>query len=718
LRDYALLLAIFVCMGFQARDVSGIPSSVQSNPSGASVSVTRQWRPERAASLSGFIDAKYCGRCHHEIYIEWRQSLHSNSFRTPFYRASEIRFADAKGKQSAAHCDRCHHPFAVALGALAEGSQVNHFFDGDGVTCLVCHSIQAGSNAGSGSYVMGIASVATDENGNRIPGPVPDSVILKYPERHRRAVMQDFYTTAEFCGTCHKAALPVSLTDDKLVREFDTYDEWQMSSFSGRNPLNFYTRKGATCQDCHMPPELATREDPGSKRGTFASHRWLAGNTAVPFLYGDAEQIDRTEEFLRSGDYLKVDLFGLKREGGDRLVGPLGSVPFSLSASDVMDVFVVVQNNGIGHSLLPEIRDLYEAWVEFSARDAGGQEIYDSGFIRPDGNVDERAHYFVNRPIDKDGNSIDNHDVWKIRSTGYDSTIPAGGSILVRYRFRIPANVRGPITITASVKYRHFRQSYLNTVLGADHPQYPIVQLASSTRTLRIGENRPQPMGPDDNPAWMRWNNLGIACLDRGSGLAPIPDEEYAQAIDAFSEVLKLRPAYADGYTNLALTYIQLGQFEKAAALLAKALALNPGNSRALYYRGLVEERTNQDERALADFRKVVGNYPQSRDARRELGTMELARHQYEDALQQFQALQQIDPDDLSAHFNLAILYRHLGMNSEAAEQEALYQAQKPDPAAPTYSFEYLRKHPEMVNEMLPWHVHTDEPSNGTETAH
>ncbi len=39
----------------------------------------------------------------------------------------------------------------------------------------------------------------------------------------------------------------------------------------------------------------------------------------------------------------------------------------------------MIQNKNIGHSLIPEVRDLYEAWVEFTVKDAAGKEIYHSG---------------------------------------------------------------------------------------------------------------------------------------------------------------------------------------------------------------------------------------------------------------------------------------------------------------------------------------------------
>ena len=36
---------------------------------------------------------------------------------------------------------------------------------------------------------------------------------------------------------------------------------------------------------------------------------------------------------------------------------------------------VVVQNKNIGHSLIPEVRDLYEAWVELTVKDATGRRF-------------------------------------------------------------------------------------------------------------------------------------------------------------------------------------------------------------------------------------------------------------------------------------------------------------------------------------------------------
>ena len=302
---------------------------------------------------------------------------------------------------------------------------------------------------------------------------VPDSEILAHLDRHSKAVMQDIYHTPEFCEACHKANLPPTLNEYKWIRAFTAYDEWQNSKFSNRNPLTFYTADFTTCQNCHMKRAPNVLPEPGAKNGTFVSHRWLAGNTAVPFYYGFDEQLQKTIEFLRTGNYLNVDIFGLQIGEEEKLAAPLGTVPFHVNAGDLLEAYVVVQNKMIGHSLIPEVRDLYEAWTKFTVTDANGTKIYESGFLRPDGTLEPGAHSFTNRPVNVVGDFVDNHVVSSIHSVAYDNTIQSGRSALIRYQFRLPADAKGPFTLQAQVNYRHLRQTYLNNVLGPDHPAYP-----------------------------------------------------------------------------------------------------------------------------------------------------------------------------------------------------------------------------------------------------
>ncbi len=648
---------------------------------------------------AAFPTAAYCEHCHQAAYHEWRQSLHGNSFRSPFYRTSVNTLIRTKGISYARHCDSCHNPIAVVSGAMTPGAQGDRSFDQDGVTCMVCHSIQsAGSKLGNGSYVLGVPAVMVDASGKPIPGIVPDAEILAHVDRHAKAVMKDFYKSSVFCSACHKANLPPMLNNYKWIRAFTTYDEWQESKFSKETPLTYYTADYADCQDCHMMRERITRPDYGAYQGMLASHRWLAGNSALPFFYGYNEQLRKTIAFLRSGKFLNIDIFAL-RMGATEMpaIAPLGSVPFTLKAGSEVEAYVVIQNKGTGHSLLPEVRDLYEAWVHIAVKDGTGAVVYESGFLKPDGSVDERAHIFNNRPVDTTGNFVDNHKVWTIHSVAYDNTIQSGSSDLVRYRFFIPANVRGPLTIAASVEYRHLRQSYLKNVFGTKHPAYPIVQLVSRTRTLNIGRNLPTPPLKGDNPDWMRWNNAGIGYLD---------ELQYAYAMDAFEHVVKLRPTYKDGYVNIGLTYIAWEKYSQARAPLEKALSMSPGDARTLYYLAEVERREQNTSAEIVDLEKVLAQYPECREARRQLGVSYYQLGRTDEAIKQFQALQAIDPDDLAAHYNLSILYYRKGMRELAHQQAEQYSIKRIDPGAPTYSLDYLRKHAEISIESIPWHLH------------
>jgi tetratricopeptide (TPR) repeat protein len=197
----------------------------------------------------------------------------------------------------------------------------------------------------------------------------------------------------------------------------------------------------------------------------------------------------------------------------------------------------------------------------------------------------------------------------------------------------------------------------------------------------------------------MRWNNLGIALLDQA---------QYMESVQAFHEVVKLRPDYADGYTNIGLTEIVWEKYESARGAIKRALAIDPTSARGLYYDGLLQRRAGNTAKEIADFRKVVEMFPQSRDARRELGITYYQQKDEHNALEQFEALQKIDPDDLVAHYNLSILYRRMGKPEEAAKQQEMFIDKKVDPGAPTYSLNYLRDHPEISTESIPWHMHSD----------
>jgi len=673
--------------------------------------------PSNATSSNGqflspksFYSAQYCGHCHQEAYRQWRQSVHSNSFRAPWYLKNVNLLIDEKGVQYSRHCEGCHNPVALLSGDLSQGMPKKRPFEDEGVTCSTCHSIASTDATGTGSYVMGTPAVLVDESGAPIVRAVSDAEILAHLDRHSKAVMRPLYQTVEFCAACHKAAIPRSLDDYKWLRAISLYDEWQAASFTKQSPLPFYRKDAvSTCQSCHMlrEPLPANSADPGAKDGQLASHRWLGGNTLIPQYYKYDEQAEKLAAFLKNGPdgkgVFNVDIFGIEKEGAAAtpndmvLVAPLGLTAFSLTPGETLVADVVIQNKGIGHSFIPEQRDFYEAWVDFTVKDGSGKVLAESGFIQPDGNLDLAAHSFTSRLINNKGELNDLHQIWHNRVLAYNNTIQSGRSQLVRYRFRLPKEISGQVSLTATVKYRRFNQHFIDYAMNERHYPQPVIDMASETKSFQIGENPPQTLAADENPEWMRWNNYGIALLDA---------QQYQASVNAFERVAALRPDYADAFTNMAIVEISWEKYQDAKSNLAKALTLLPGDPRALYYRALVERNAGQVREAIADLEAMLVKYPRSRDGLRELGFSYYQQHDYAAARSSYERLQAVDPDDLAAHYQLAILYRRLGDKQKAAIESAKFADQKDDPGASTYALEFLSRHPEVAGESVVWHMH------------
>jgi len=665
--------------------------------------------PSRARTSSGeflqpdaYPTASYCGKCHQAVHGQWRQSAHANSFREPFYLKNVELLIQEKGIEYTRHCEGCHNPIALLSGALTPGSKVNRSSNSDGVTCMVCHSIaRVQDTGGTGSYVMGRPAVMVTEDGTPVQRPVKDADILRRPDLHRKAVMRDFYRTAEFCAVCHQAEIPKQLTNYRTLRPFTVYNEWQQSAWAGQSPLPFYKKdKVYTCQTCHMPAADAP-DEPAAVDGKAPSHRWPGANTAIPAYYGYAEQMRLTEAFLKKA--VSIDIFGLTKnsDAEQSLVAPLDRQSVLLSASDQVTVELVVMNNQIGHSLVPEQRDFYEAWVEFQTIDAAGKSIFHSGFLDGNRALDKRAHSYTNRLLSAEGKVLDHHEVWDQRVRAYDNTITPGRADLLRYQFRIPPGVRGPLTLVAKVNYRRFRRSYSDWVLGQPL-ELPVVTMAQQTTILDMRGTPPQPAADPATDA-QRWNNYGIALLEH---------QEYSRAADVFREVVRMQPGNADGYINIAVAQFSQGQYDLALRSLQAALAVDSNSERARAYEGLVYGLQYKFDQTIEALKPVVAAYPRLRVARQELGYAYFLQKQYAPAREQYEALQSVDPYDLVAYRYLAALYNKLGLKEKSTEQAAALADRQDDPASAYLIQRFWIMNPSVAYEVSPVHVHGDDPQS------
>jgi tetratricopeptide (TPR) repeat protein len=668
--------------------------------------------PGNATSATGtfipgdkFIPSARCGACHTDAHAQWRQSAHGNAFREPFYQKNVKDLQSQKGIEFTRHCESCHNPAALFSGALTKNSKVKRPFDEDGVSCIACHSIQSATSQGIGGYVMGEPALLVKEDGTRLLD-VKDQQILNDIPSHRRAMMRPLLKTAEFCGSCHKSQVPRELNDYKFLRAFAVADEYQMSSFSKESPHPYYVRDKETCNSCHMKREPAPLFDVSAKQGKLASHRWPAANTAIPFFYKWPEQLDAVTKFLEN-DALGIDIFALRRKSpgtsAEEFIAPVNRSSFRIAAGDRLSAEVVITNKNIGHSFPPELRDFYEAYIEFEVKDESGKTLYHSGFIKPNGYLDESAHNYKTYLVKADGTYNDKHHIWRTRVFAQNNLIQSGRSDVARYQFRVPASANaapGPLRLTARLQYRRFTRVFSDYSLGKS-VDYPIVTMATADYVIRVGDNGPVPAGAipkNAMPDWRRWNNYGIALMDQ---------RQYPLAIDAFIYAAALDEKYGPmAQVNQAIGLIELDQYDAAARLLEAVVKSNPENARALFQQARVFIKRGQLSDAETNLRRVLAAFPRDRVSLQQLGELCKIKRDYPGARECYEKILQIDPEDLGAHYNLMLVFRKLGLREEAKRESRIFADLKDDPSATPLANAFLRKHPEMSNESVFWHVH------------
>lgn len=721
-----LATTVFLLWGMVARAVATKASSL----SLGEPSDDKRFSPSNARSESGdlipvaqFIAAARCATCHRDTHAGWSESLHRNAAREPFYRESADILLRTRGIEFTRHCESCHTPVALFSGALdnTAAKQTAPFtpLDDEGVTCSVCHSITEARPDGTGSFTLRRPALLAKEDGSPIYGEFTDEQILADIPAHKRAVMRPLLKSPEFCSVCHKVDAPPSLNKYKHIRGFSAYDEWQQSGASHESVLPFYRREQRTdCRACHMP-KIESANDRAAKQGKIASHRWLGANTAAPLFYGQTAQARQTESFLRA-DVLSLDIFALRREASDELIAPLSSdavaARFPFQPGEEVTAEVVVSNRNAAHSFPPEVRDLYEAWVEFEVIDAAGKPLFHSGFVKPDGLLDPGAHVYKTVLLDEQGRHITRHQIWLTNIKAYDNAIQAGRSDVVRFRFKLPQAGMPTLTLRARVNYRRLSQEYSDYVLNRQRRtmKLPVVQMAEALRTLFVappseGSVRFNSLSADGkitNTDWKRWNDYGIGLLEQA---------QYATAAAAFHQASQLHPADADLLVNAAIAAMrterygpELEQLRKAAGLLEAALQRDPASLRARFYRALIWRAEGRPREAAAELSLIAKQFPRDREVQRQLGQTLYALGQLEQAQTAFFSIVTLDPTDAGAWQFLAPLFAGLGWKTEADRAQASYLQWREDPRADGIAARFFAAHPEWADERIGAHVHSD----------
>jgi tetratricopeptide (TPR) repeat protein len=125
----------------------------------------------------------------------------------------------------------------------------------------------------------------------------------------------------------------------------------------------------------------------------------------------------------------------------------------------------------------------------------------------------------------------------------------------------------------------------------------------------------------DENPAvrsyaeqalWLLWGRSGEAPVDRlmERGTDEMQAGRYGEAIATFSEVIRRKPAFAEGWNKRATALYLAGEYRRSLADCAEVLRRNPRHFGALSGAGLNHVKLEEHRQALDWFQRALAVNP------------------------------------------------------------------------------------------------------------
>lgn len=111
----------------------------------------------------------------------------------------------------------------------------------------------------------------------------------------------------------------------------------------------------------------------------------------------------------------------------------------------------------------------------------------------------------------------------------------------------------------------------------------------------------------DDSIGAKEYNDLGIACIDRG---------KLELAIACFQKAIYIQPTSASAHCNLGNTLLQQQNFKEAIISFQEALSIDPSFVEVYYNLGLALTKVNKLDEAIACFEAAIALQPEFMEAK------------------------------------------------------------------------------------------------------
>jgi tetratricopeptide (TPR) repeat protein len=128
----------------------------------------------------------------------------------------------------------------------------------------------------------------------------------------------------------------------------------------------------------------------------------------------------------------------------------------------------------------------------------------------------------------------------------------------------------------------------------------------------RLRDDQPAVRGLAEQAVWAVWSRSDDPAVDRlfAAGVAQMESRDFASAIKTFTQIIELKPDFAEGWNKRATVYFLVGDYERSLADCAEVIRRNPYHFGALAGYGQIYLRLEQYDQALDYFRKALAVNP------------------------------------------------------------------------------------------------------------
>jgi len=118
---------------------------------------------------------------------------------------------------------------------------------------------------------------------------------------------------------------------------------------------------------------------------------------------------------------------------------------------------------------------------------------------------------------------------------------------------------------------------------------------------------------------WQVWSRSGDATIDRlfETGVAQMQASQGEEAVETFSEIIRRRPDFAEGWNKRATVYYLMGEYQKSLADCDEVMKRNPYHFGALSGYGMIYIELDQPATALQYFERALAVNPNLESTRR-----------------------------------------------------------------------------------------------------